>query len=86
MGFAPVFRPKHLAAKLLAIRQELGVSQSELIAKLGCDLSTARISEYESDLRLPSLLTLLGYSKLARVSVNVLIDDRLKLPERLNPK
>jgi transcriptional regulator with XRE-family HTH domain len=76
-------KPEHLAAKLLAIRQKLNLSQSELIAKLDCNLSTGRISEYESGTRIPSLLTLLAYSKLARVSVNALIDDKKELPERL---
>jgi len=76
-------KPEHLAAKLLAIRQKLNLSQSELIAKLGRDLSTGRISEYESGSRIPSLLTLLAYSKVARVRVEALIDDNLDLPERL---
>jgi transcriptional regulator with XRE-family HTH domain len=73
--------PQHLAAKLLAIRQRLGLSQSELIAKLRRDFSTARISEYEKGTRVPSLLTLLAYAKVARVRVEVLIDDTLSLPE-----
>jgi transcriptional regulator with XRE-family HTH domain len=76
-------KPEHLSAKLLAVRQNLKLSQSELIAKLGRDLSTGRISEYESGTRIPSLLTLLAYSKVARVRVEVLIDDKLELPERL---
>ena len=74
-------KPQHLAAKLLAIRQRLGLSQSELIARLKCDLSTARISEYESGARVPSLLTLLSYSKVGRVRLEVLIDDARSLPE-----
>jgi transcriptional regulator with XRE-family HTH domain len=38
------------------------------------------ISRYESGQREPSLLVLLEYARLARVSTDVLIDDRLKLP------
>jgi len=76
-------KPQHLSAKLLAIRQKLKLSQSQLIARLGRDLSTSRISEYESGTRIPSLLTLLAYARVARVRVEVLIDDKLDLPERL---
>ena len=79
----PRERPAHLAAKLLTIRQALGLSQSELIAKLRRNLSTARISEYEKGTRIPSLFTLLAYARVARVSVEILIDDNLELPERL---
>ena len=74
-------RPQHLAAKLLAIRQRMNASQSQLIARLGRDLSTARISEYESGARIPSLLTLLAYAKAGRIRVEVLIDDSLSLPK-----
>jgi len=74
-------KPEHLAAKLLAIRQGMNLSQSELIARLRCDLTNARISEYENGSRIPSLLTLLAYARVARVGVEVLIDDSLSLPE-----
>lgn len=47
----------------------------------------ARVCEYEHGTRESSLLTLLGYSKVAHVSVNVLIDDdkELKFPKNLKP-
>jgi len=54
-------RPKHLAKKLLAIRKKLGLSQSQLAARLELR-SAARISEYEHDKREPDLLVLLRYS------------------------
>lgn len=79
----PRERPQRLATKLLAIRQGLNLSQSEMGAKLNRDLSTARLSEYEMGKRIPSLLTLLAYSRAARVRLEVLIDDDLELPERL---
>jgi transcriptional regulator with XRE-family HTH domain len=52
----PRWRPQHLAAKLLAIRQHLGLSQSQLIECLDLDrvdlyLENARISEYEHGTR-----------------------------------
>jgi transcriptional regulator with XRE-family HTH domain len=69
MGHRPRPRPKYLAAKLLAIRQQLGASQSEMIRLLGLQISGARISEYETGAREPSLLTLLAYARLTKVPV-----------------
>jgi transcriptional regulator with XRE-family HTH domain len=43
----------------------------------------ARMSEYESGAREPDLLVLLRYARLAKVSVESLIDD--KLDPRLSP-
>jgi transcriptional regulator with XRE-family HTH domain len=84
MGQASRDRPKNLAAKLLAIREKIGASQSQLAKLLNFDKGAARICEYEHGVREPSLLTLLRYSKLARVSINVLVDDdlELKFPKR----
>ncbi len=72
-------RPKLLAAKLLAIREQIDASQSQFAKLLNFDKDAARICEYENGVREPSLLTLLRYSKLARVSINVLVDDGLEL-------
>jgi transcriptional regulator with XRE-family HTH domain len=76
-------KPKRLAEKLLAIRFKLEVSQSQLAKLLEFDKGVARMSEYERGNREPDLLTLLKYSELARVSINVLADDtrELKFPE-----
>ena len=77
-------RPAGLAAKLLHIRQALGLSQNELIRRLGFDeLVQGTISAYESGRREPSLLVLLAYARAANVSVESLIDDELGLPEKL---
>ncbi len=67
MGVRPRIRPRYLPAKLLAIRQHLRLSQSEMNSRLGFELSPARISEYEHGNREPNLLTLLRYSQIARV-------------------
>jgi transcriptional regulator with XRE-family HTH domain len=79
MAQHPRPKPKHLAAKLLAIRQRLGVSQSEMVRLLNTHLTSARISEYESGAREPSLMTVLAYSRAARVRVERIIDDDLDL-------
>jgi transcriptional regulator with XRE-family HTH domain len=72
-------KPKRLAEKLLAIRSKLEVSQSQLARLLGFDKGSARISEFERGIREPDLMTLLKFSKLARVSLEVLADDALEL-------
>jgi transcriptional regulator with XRE-family HTH domain len=72
-------RPELLPAKLLAIRQRLGLSQSELVHRLDCELTSARISEYESGIREPNLLTILAYARAAKVRVEKIIDDELTI-------
>jgi len=72
-------RPRYLAAKLLAIRQGLGLSQSEMVRLLGPRLSSARVSEYEAGRREPNLLTILAYARAARVPVEKIIDDELTI-------
>jgi transcriptional regulator with XRE-family HTH domain len=78
-------RPKHLAAKLLQIRVGLGLSQNELIERLGLSghLRRGKISEFERGEREPDLLTLLSYADAAGVCTDVLIDDRKQLPAKL---
>ena len=79
-------KPRHLAIKLLAIRQALGLSQGEMVQRLNFQTIGARISEYENGIREPNLIVLLAYAKAARVRVEVLIDDNLSLPRRLRTK
>jgi transcriptional regulator with XRE-family HTH domain len=45
--------------------------------------SPARISEYESGVREPSLSMLLGYASVARVHLEHIIDDEALLPDKL---
>ena len=79
-------KPKRLAQKLLSVRVGLGLSQNELIRELAEDLTQSRISEYESGVGEPSLLVLLRYARLAGISTDVLIDDKLDLPAKLPAK
>jgi transcriptional regulator with XRE-family HTH domain len=74
-------KPQRLAAKLLAIRRHLGVSQTNMVKLLESDkLTCARISEWECGSREPNLLLLLSYARLAKVPVESMIDDNLDLP------
>jgi transcriptional regulator with XRE-family HTH domain len=79
-------KPQNLASKLLAIRRHLGASQSEMVKLLKFHKSIARLSEYESGTRVPDLLTLLQYAKVARVRVEALIDDAVDVSLRERKK
>ena len=68
--------PARLAQKLLTVRRGLGLSQSQLGRMLGFTRSFNRISQYENGTHEPNLLVLLAYAKVARVNVEVLIDDK----------
>ena len=75
-------RPKLLASKLLTIRQELGLSQPQLVRRLGVQhlIHYPNISKYELDKNEPPLAILLAYARLAEIPVEYLIDDKLDLP------
>lgn len=72
-------QPKKLARKLLTIRQRLGVSQTEMAKLFNLEISYTAVSAHELGTREPDLLTLLQYARVAGVSTDVLIDDKLKL-------
>ncbi|HEY0544068.1 MAG TPA: helix-turn-helix transcriptional regulator [Pyrinomonadaceae bacterium] len=85
MGTRARPKPEYLAEKLLQIRTALGLSQNELIKRLGVGELIAQntISEYELGKREPPLKILLQYARAANVTLEVLADDELDLPERL---
>jgi transcriptional regulator with XRE-family HTH domain len=85
MGRTPREKPARLAEKLTYIRRALGLSQDEMIRRLGIEdqLTREEISKYERGLRTPSLLTLLKYARSVGVIVDELIDDELDLPRSL---
>lgn len=85
MGKATRPKPQRLAEKLAQIRAALGLSQNEMIRRLGLanELTQAEVSAFERGVREPPLPFLLKYAEAAGVYVDVLIDDRLDLPKRL---
>lgn len=83
MGHSPRFRPARLSEKLLAIRQSLDLSQTQMCKALDLRVDYSAISNYELGTREPSLDVLLKYARLAGISTDLLIDDDLDLPERL---
>lgn len=77
--------PARLAEKLLEVRTALGLSQRGLIRQMGLadDLTQAEVSMYESGRRVPGLLVLREYARLAGIWMDVLVGDELDLPKRL---
>ena len=85
MGKRARMKQERLAEKLLQIRLALGLSQSEMLRRLGFEdaLDYKRISEYELGKNEPPLAVLLSYARAVNVSTDVLIDDELDLPAKL---
>ncbi len=81
-------RPARLAAKLLEIREGLGLSQGDMVSRLGMEGELERdyISKYERGVLEPPLQVLLSYARAAGVSTDVLIDDEADLPKKLPSK
>ena len=88
MARGPREKPERLAEKLRTIRERLGLSQSEMLRRLGAEdrMAYHRISEFESGKGEPSLIVLLEYARAAGVSTDALIDDGVDLPDRLPAK
>lgn len=83
MGRVTRPQPKRLAEKLLQIRTRLELSQNEIIQRMGLmeELRREEISDFERGKRVPSLLVTLRYARVFGVSADVLIDDKLELPQ-----
>ena|ERR1044071_6069773 len=83
----PRQRPLRLAEKLRHIRTALGLSQNEMIRRLGFEgeLIQAHISAYERrrENRIPPLGVVLQYARCAGVEMEMLVDDSLDLPKVL---
>lgn len=75
---------KHLPEKLLQIRNALGLSQTEMLYRLGVEdlITYHQISRFETGTREPPYIVLLRYARVAGISTDVLIDDELNLPAK----
>jgi transcriptional regulator with XRE-family HTH domain len=86
MGRSRQPRPARLAGKLREIRLKLGLTQEQMFERLSdtkTPLHPGYIGLYETDQRVPSLLVLLRYAKVAGVPMETLVDDKLDLPKKL---
>ena len=81
-------RKPALAEKLRHIRVVMGLSQNQMIGRMGLTGKFLReeISDFERNKRIPPLEVILQYARAANVTVEALIDDELALPERLPSK
>jgi transcriptional regulator with XRE-family HTH domain len=85
MGSKPRLKQKRLGGKLLQVRNALGLSQTEMLRRLGVEdlIPYTQISKYESGVSDPPLIILLQYTYAAGVNMEALVDDNIDLPERL---
>lgn len=85
MGRGSREKPGRLGEKLTQIRSALGLSQNEMLSRMGLDERLGRddVSKYERGVREPSLIVILHYARVAGVHVEDLINDRTDLPEKL---
>lgn len=88
MGSAPRPRPARLAAKLRHIRIRLGLTQAQMferLGKTGTPLRVGHIGEFETGRRVPTLQVVLAYARASGVSMELIVDDKLKLPNQIPP-
>jgi transcriptional regulator with XRE-family HTH domain len=83
---APPITSDRIPKKLKAIRVALGLSQNEILERLGFGdfLFRSNISQYERGLRVPAPAVLLAYARLANLDVAILIDDDLEMPRLIH--
>jgi len=79
---------ERLGEKLFQIRSALGLSQREMLRRLGYEeaIFYNRVSDYELNKRVPPLPMLIEYAKVAGVHMEDIVDDELELPDRLPGK
>ncbi len=77
--------PKRLPEKLREIRLKLGLSQNEMIRRMGleAELTREQVSSFELGRRQPNLMTLWAYADAANLYVDALILDSVDLPKAL---
>lgn len=85
MGALTRRTPKRLHEKLREIRMKLGLSQNEMIRRMGLEeeLTREQVSSFELGRRQPNLITLWAYANAANLYVDALILDSMDLPDNL---
>lgn len=87
MGRSRQSRPEKLPIKLKEIRLKLGLTQQQMFELLDdkkARLYVGHISLFESGQRVPPLLILLKYARIAKIQMEVLVDDDLEIPVKLS--
>jgi transcriptional regulator with XRE-family HTH domain len=85
MGAASQLRSLRLPEKLQLIRKSFGLSQNEMISRLGLTgkLIREELSVFERGVRQPPALVLLRYARCVNISTDMLLDDEMDLPSKL---
>jgi transcriptional regulator with XRE-family HTH domain len=85
MGRRARQKPERLAEKLRQVRLALGISQSEMLRRLGAEdqIEYNRISDFEVGTSEPTLIILLQYARVAGIHMEALVDDDIDLPDKL---
>ncbi len=81
MGRTRRAQPKKLAGKLREIRRRLDWSQEQMadrLKKVEKTIYPGLISRFEHGKAEPSLIVLLEYSQIAGVSMETLVDDKIR--------
>ncbi len=86
MGRSRRNKPKKLSHKLWTIRKRLGLSQTEMAKALELKVHYSAVSNYELDTREPDLIVVLRYARLAGVPMEMIVDDKLDLPDKLGQR
>ena len=81
MGRVRRKKPLKLSHKLLAIRKRLRMSQTEMARALELKVHYSAVSNFELGTREPDLIVVLRYARLAGVTMEMIVDDQLNLPE-----
>ena len=81
-------RPRNLNYKLSEIRRRLEITQEEMAKRLiefGAErtMSSGYVADFETGKREPSLLALLAYTRMVKVTMEALVDDEMELPRKL---
>lgn len=83
MGRGKQEQPQRIAEKLKQIRLDLGLTQEEMAKRLenqNVKIYRGYVGLYEIGERVPSVLIILAYARVAGVTMETLCDDKLELP------
>jgi len=89
MGRGKREQPERIGEKVRQIREKMGLTQEAMfnaLAEQGIKIHLGYVSLYEIGERVPSLIVTLAYARAAGISTDLLIDDKLDLPEKLPAK
>ena len=76
-------KPRRLSEKLLRIRESLQLTQEEMARRFEDYVKQKHISSFETGEREPDLLVLIRYAEIANICLDILVNDKYDLPEKI---